>query len=74
MLFWLLLLIGLPYLGYKLFTGIFDSLTGFKKDKNNWSNYKPDNITNIHHHHNTENHLHVHSKEFKEYLDKKLDS
>ena len=69
MLFWLLLLIGLPYLGYKLFTGVFDALTGYKKNENDWSNYKPDNITHIHHH--THNNLNVHSKEFENYLKEK---
>lgn len=68
--FILLLLIGLPYLGYKLFTGIFDAVTGYEKEPK----YKPDNITHIHHHHNTTNNLNVHSKDFKEYLDKKLNS
>lgn len=66
----LLILIALPYLGYKLFTGTFDAVTGYEKV----SKQKPDNITHIHHHHNTNNHLHVHSKDFQDYLDKKLKS
>ena len=69
MVLFLILLIGLPYLGYKLFTGVFDAATGYEKEPE----YKPD--THIHHHHNTHNHLHVDKKDLENMIgSKKSDS
>ncbi|QQV90491.1 hypothetical protein Danklef1_12 [Polaribacter phage Danklef_1] len=61
-----ILLIALPVCGYYLFVGIFDNITGYKKEEK--YNFEPDNITHVHHHHNTHNHLHVDKEDLSEMI------
>ena len=61
-----ILLFALPIGGYYLFIGLFDAITGTKKEEK--YNFKPDNITNVYHHHITHNHLHVDKEDLSEMI------
>ena len=67
-----ILLIALPVFGYYLFVGIFDIITGHKKEEK--YNFEPDNITHVHHHHNTHNHLHVDKEDLENMIENSKDS
>ena len=52
--FFLVIFIGLPVLGYYLFTGVFDSITGYSKE----GTYI-DKSTHVHHHYHDNRSVHL---------------
>ncbi|MDF0706604.1 hypothetical protein [Flagellimonas okinawensis] len=67
----ILLFIGLPVLGYFLFTGLFDAIFG-KSDNDPYSPSKPTKIIDksVHHHYHDNRQIHVDGENFESLVDK----